>query len=258
MFRAYFDDSGTHVGGGAGAARIVVVGGIIATDDQHDRLKETWDSILKRSNLPYFHMTKFKTGKATPYCNLSDSERDVLLDQLVRIISVRARATVSGMVLMSDYDAVLTESEKLRYGKPYALASQLCWEAISLWAGRNGYHDPIPFVVEAGAPHAEQVSEAFNRLVCDPTMKQRLKLDSLVCGEKIEFPGLQAADIVANSTYELADHYLTGARQPSRWMNTVRDKLNQITNLERRTPNAVALRQTLDELNDYYSSEGHI
>lgn len=58
MLRAYFDDSGTHTGGGRGSSPVVVVGGIIATDDQHDKLKETWDSRLKPYNLPHFHMTK--------------------------------------------------------------------------------------------------------------------------------------------------------------------------------------------------------
>lgn len=29
MLRGYFDDSGTHVGGGAGASRLVVVGGVL-------------------------------------------------------------------------------------------------------------------------------------------------------------------------------------------------------------------------------------
>lgn len=185
---------------------------------------------------------------------MPDAEKDNLVYQLVTAIGLRARVTVSGIVLMSDYEAVFTESEKERYGRPHAIASQLCWEAISLWAESNNYHHPIPFVVEAGTPYAHQASEAFNNLIANPAMKHQFRLSAMVEGCKGDFVGLQAADIVANSTYELADHDLAGGRKPSRWMKIVSKGLNKITNLERRVPNAKTLRERLDALNSSYDS----
>lgn len=170
MLRAYFDDSGTHP-----VSPIVIAGGIVIRDEQHDLLKETWDSILKRNhNLPFFHTTRFKAGKEPPYSAMSESEREVLLDQLVRIMCVRQRMTFSCAIPVADYERAVTEEEKQRYGSAYAWAVQWCWTVIRLWCETNDYNDPIPFVVESGAKKEdeERLSTVFNRIVADPVMRK--------------------------------------------------------------------------------------
>jgi hypothetical protein len=253
MFRAYFDDSGTHVGGAVGASRIVAVGGVVAKDEQWDLFNDAWTSILARKNLPYFHMTKFKAGRQSPYCDMSDAEKETLLDQLMRLIGARAILTFSSAVIVADYDVVLTQEEKDRYGSPYAWAAQMCWTIIRLWAERHNYDDPIPFVVESGTRHEDQLSAVFNKTVNNPLLKKLYRLDSMTCGEKQRFPGLQAADIIANSTYEIADHYEAGGRPPSKWMNIVSKYINGIEHRDI-IADAMILRSETDSLNEYYSN----
>lgn len=246
MFRAYFDDSGTDAG-----SRIVVVGGVVVTDEQYDRFKETWESILKRNNLPFFHLTKLKAGKKPPYSTMSTAEREVLLDQLVRLMSVRIAMSFSCAVPVADYNAVLSEEEKKRYGGPYAWAAQLCWTIIRLWAERHDYDDPIPFVVEGGTEGEDHLSAVFDKTIANPVMKGLYRLHSMVPGDKTSFPGLQAADIVANSTHDLATHYVAGGRAPSKWMDIVSHHMNKNAH-HQLLLNAELMRSEMDDLNQYY------
>jgi Protein of unknown function (DUF3800) len=246
MFRGYFDDSGTHA-----ASRIVVVGGIVATDTQYDLFKETWDSILKRKNLPFFHTTRFKAGKEPPYLTMSAAEKEVLLDQLVRLMSVRIAMSFCCAVPVADYNAALSEEEKKRYGSPYAWAAQMCWTIIRLWAERHDYNDPIPFIVEGGTEGEEHLSAVFNKMVADPVMKRLYRLHSMVLGDKTKFPGLQAADIIANSTHDLATYDVTGGRAPSKWMDIVSHHMNKNAH-HQLLVNGELLRSETDDLNEYY------
>lgn len=266
MFRGYFDDSGTHTGGPVGASRLVVVGGIVISDDQHDKLAETWASILQRHGLPHFHLTKCKAGKKEPYASISDNDRKTLLDQLVRLMAVRIRMSCAAVVPIADYDAALTDEEKARYGGPYAWAAQWCWTIIRIWAERNGYTDPIPFVMEAGTAGEDQLTAAFNKAFADPQLKGLFHLHSLVQGDKAAFPGLQAADIIANSTYELGDHQFAGGRSPSEWAGIiarfVRSSGNHLPNSKFRHRQLIAtaplLRSETDKLNERYGKMGVI
>src|SRR5262249_11519902 len=113
MLRAYFDDSGTHTGGTTGASRVVIVGGLVAADDQWDRFRETWNAILRRSNLPFFRLSKCIAGQG-PYKGLTIAERRVLLDQLLLTITTRAALVVGTGVLKADYDSVVTQEQKQR------------------------------------------------------------------------------------------------------------------------------------------------
>jgi hypothetical protein len=246
MIRGYFDDSGTHA-----ASRIAVVGGILADDVQHDRLKETWDTILARHQLPYFHLTRFKAGREAPYCTMSEWDKETLLDQLVRIMCIRKVMSFACAIPIADYEAVVTEEEQTRYGSPYAWALQMCYVIIRLWAERHNYNDPIPFVVESGNRDQEYLSVVFNRAMADPILKRHFRLHSLVHADKIDFPGLQAADIIANSTHELATHYKMGGRTPTKWMNAVARHIKNSLHKEL-ILNQDTLRSETDGLNEYH------
>jgi hypothetical protein len=106
MLSGYFDDGGTHTGGTTCPPRIVVVAGFLADDAQWDKFNDTWLSVLRRYNLPYFHMVDFEAGRSL-YKGMTDTERATLLDQLLRAISVRQRVPVASGVVTSDYDRVL-------------------------------------------------------------------------------------------------------------------------------------------------------
>jgi|GEM_PF-4446370 len=250
MLRAFFDDSGTHA-----ASSIVVAGGIIISDEQHDLLKKTWDSILERNHhLPFFHMTKFKAGKEPPYSAMSESEKEVLLDQLVRIMCVRRQMSFSCAIPVADYERAITEEEKQRYGSAYSWAVQWCWTVIRLWCEKYGYDDPIPFVVESGAKKQdeEHLSTVFNRAIDNPILKKLYRLHSLRCAGKAEFCGLQAADIIANSMNDIATHYVIGGRYPSKWMNIVSYHIERYGGHNQLIANERLLRSELDSLNEYY------
>lgn len=249
MLRAYFDDSGTHE-----ASPIVIVGGIVIRDEQHDLLREIWDSILKRNNLLFFHATRFKTGKEAPYSAMSETDKEALLDQLVRIMCVRQRMTFSCAIPIADYESAITEEEKQRYGSAYSWAVQWCWTIIRLWCEKHGYDDPIPFVVESGAKDEEHLSVVFNKIVADPLMKKLYRLHSMVCGAKTDFVGLQAADIIANSINDIATHHVIGGRPPSKWMNIVSYHINQTGSHSELIGNERLLRSELDSLNENYST----
>lgn len=244
MLRGYFDDSGTHTGGTTGPSRIVVVAGFLADDQQWDRFNDTWLDILRRYSLPYFHMAAFEAGRQQ-YEGMTDSDRATLLDQLLRTISVRQRVPVASGVVTSDYDSVLTDWEKRRYGKPYSFASQIAWMGIRVWADQRGYDEPIPFVFEDGTLHKGQVMWAFDKTETRPTLRRLYRLHSLKWGDKTSFPPLQAADILAYTVYRVMDANL-GGRLPSRWSEMVATKIRY---LRRAIADARALRSMVNDLN---------
>jgi hypothetical protein len=73
----------------------------------------------------------------------------------------------------------------------------------------------------------EHLSTIFNRIVADPVMKKLYRLHSMVSGAKADFCELQGADIIANSMHDLATHYVTGRRTPSKWMNIVSHQIER-------------------------------
>lgn len=218
MFRAYMDDSGTHTGG---SSRMVVCAGALISDEQHDLLGPTWNSILKRNGLEYFHLTKFKAAKVAPYSMISESERDDLLEQLLLIGRVRVKMCFASFVPVDDYQNTLTMAEKARYGNAYTWAAQICFGSIRLWAERHDYQEPIPFLVEAGTTGEDQLDVAFDKTYADPVLRKLYRLHSLTKGSKTEAPGLQIADIVANSIFELSSYYHADGRSPSRAVSMI-------------------------------------
>jgi hypothetical protein len=251
MFRAFFDDSGTHDG-----APVVIVGGVVGKDEQWDLFNDLWRSVIAKRSLPYFHTTKFKVAKDAPYSTLCDAEKTTLLDQLLLTLRARASLVVSSAISASSYDAVLTQEQKLRYGDPFHLAAQLCWLGIKLWADKHEYNDPIPFVIEGGTKREKGLQVVFDKLLANPKMKALLRLDSLTLGTKEKFPALQAADIIANSTYE-SDGFRTGGREPTKWLYQINDRLKPVA-YRHILPTEEALREWIGTMDEHYVRIGKI
>lgn len=249
MLRAYFDDSGTHTDG---RSRMVVCGAVLISDDQHDLLVPAWESILSKRGLPFFHLTKFKAGKEAPYDMMTESDKEILLEQLLLVIRVRVKLLFASVVPVADYETALTSEDKKRYGNAYAWATQFCWTQIRLWADRHDYQYPIPFVVESGALGEEQLSAVFDKVHADPVLKRLYRLKSLTKAEKTDFPGVQVADIVANSMFELASHYYAGDRTPTKWAKKISHMLDSYVDVRQIKADAALLRSETDTLNEMH------
>lgn len=74
----------------------------------------------------------------------------------------------------------------------------------------------------------------------------------MICASKTDFVGLQAADIIANSTNDIATHYVIGGRVPSKWMDTISRHINQTGTHGQLIGNEKLLRSEMDSLNEYY------
>jgi hypothetical protein len=250
MLRAYFDDSGTHTDG---RSQVVVCGGALISDEQHDLLRPAWECILKKSGLVHFHLTKFKSARVSPYLEMTESERDILLLQLLLLGRVRVTYIFASIVPVSVYQNTLTEAEKARYGEAYAWAAQSCWAMIRGWANRHDYPHPIPFVVEAGTAGESQLDGIFDKVVADPVLKRVYRLHSLVKGGKTDFTGLQIADIVANSMFELSSYSHAKGRAPSKPALTIAEMWGpRFVEARRVVFDEQTLRSDTDALNEQY------
>lgn len=269
MMRAYFDDSGTHKDG---RSRMVICGGVIVSDEQHDLFREEWNGILgrvknqHREAPAFFHFTKLKAARVLPYCDMTESERHILLMQLLLAMRVRIRFCFSGAMPVSVYEETLTTEEKERYGTAFTWAVQLTWRLIHSWAERNQYHDPIPFVVESGDEEVdEQISDVFNHAASDPVLKERYRLHSLTMGGKTDFTALQAADIVANSFFEITSKVIANDKINylpdnclSKEVYLVDRVLSKVLPVRSMVFDSKWLRTEVDQLNEYYVSIGKI
>jgi len=131
-FTAYLDDSGHP-----SDREMVVVAGLLASQEQWLLLEAEWRAALHRVGLDYFHMADFEAGHGD-YQHVSGSDRESLPTRLANIIRVRSRCSYCSMVPMDSYRQVNAEwALEECIGTPYALAGGNVVKELVKWGDRN-------------------------------------------------------------------------------------------------------------------------
>jgi hypothetical protein len=198
VFKAYFDESGTHDGSPA-----VVVAGWLASANQWAHFSADWLRELRAFRLypPVFHMTDFESRRQA-FATWSNPERIRRLQRLQKIIRRRTRKAIAVAVAVDAYAVAREERKVPGELSAYGFAVMECTKKVGAWADLTGHKDPVGYCFEAGAKHQGDVVTAMTCVEKNPTFQARFRYGSWAFGFKQDLPPLQAADMLAYEVWK--------------------------------------------------------
>jgi hypothetical protein len=184
MFTAYFDASGKR------DTRVLTVAGFVSDVRKWSRFDAVWESILKREEIPAFHMADF-VARRPPFDRWQgrESDRDAFFRDLISAAVKYTNKAFSVMVPMRDYrEADRRYCVTEFFGHPYALAGLDCVIKTAKWSRKNGQErTPIEFFFEDG-------DEGKGKL--DEFLRRHCEIRAVFKSKKDVRP-FQAADLIA-------------------------------------------------------------
>ncbi len=224
----YADESGIH----EGAPHCVVVG-YMGSPLQWERFSREWNAVLKKYGVESFHANEFfnrgiiPDPRHNPYLDWSEEQAANYLDDLLSIIKRRQIAPVGVAVDVKDFESLSYGEQCVLVGyqpkkvkrlhrmkpAPYHLAVRgLIESAIT----RSSADPNLHFVLSEQRELQGRAIDAYNLLkkyygelggLREKAASKRLK--GIGVESPLDFPGLQAADFLANRWY----YYLTHKNQ---------------------------------------------
>jgi hypothetical protein len=202
---SYFDE------GGSGKRCVLVVSALVSTSSAMNKLGRDWKAILKDFGVPYWHTVDFRHLKPELFRHLSQSKRKKLLTALVREINRRSLMGVTAIINTEEYVKLTTPRFRSQWGAAYTFAVQMCLVEISLHLPKiQRNKECFNVLLEEGHQNAAQTLEHLRRMkeIAAPRI---LNICDYGLGGKKQNPVLQAADMLAYSSYE---HHRALKRRP--------------------------------------------
>lgn len=199
MLQFFFDDSGTHE-----RSPVVVWGGVLGTEQQFAVLEEKWRALLAcplpgKPPLKKFHLTHCRSHR-DEFESYSEAESDRLQFLFRSIIIDTALVSVAFGTYVESWERNVTGKLRDALGSADSPSIGTCIKVAFDYGAANP-DMKLALVFDKGRrlPIQENLLKAFE--FSDPTLSARAS-DSYLAVEGS--PGLQAADIVANSFYRYA------------------------------------------------------
>jgi hypothetical protein len=149
-FLAYFDASGDDIDP---KAKVVSVGGFIATEEVWADYERRWSAMLAEFGLTEFHMKDYTSsnGEFATWKKDEDKRRAFMV-ALTRIIRDLDLVAVGGTIPLSVYRlANRSHCIEEAIGTPYTVAAMMAWANAHEWRDESrNPPDPIVFFVEKG------------------------------------------------------------------------------------------------------------
>lgn len=217
MLAVYLDDSGSHEGGTTGPSSYYVIAGYLGKVEQWQRFDIEWKGVLARYQLKRFHLADFVNRTKNPkseYQHINFHDGRTLLDQLTRLIRIRAITNVSGILPMDAYKSIVTDENRGHIGQPYTLTTNIMLMAVRRWARRNNHKEKITFFFEQGTKHRGELEKGFSYALQNPALKDELWLGAQAFLKKGDACGIEAADMLAYELYKEYCDQLRGYTSP--------------------------------------------
>jgi hypothetical protein len=123
MRYAFFDESGIHAG-----AKILTVGGWVATEDEFASLASHWNTTLRRVGVNAFHFVDFNHS-IKQFAGWSPKWKEMFLRDLFDVLRRREVMGVTCGIVMDDLKNAIKDSSGTvlheKYG-PYWVCLQYC------------------------------------------------------------------------------------------------------------------------------------
>jgi hypothetical protein len=202
MFYGFFDGSNTHDG-----AKVWSLCGFLGEETAFTELYDEWNRVLDKpcwpKRLSRFHMVDCVHGDRE-FVGWSFAERLGMFGELASLIMAAPLAALGSIVITEDFaklesaELALLKSEGL--GESLDLSVQYIFQRSIAATRATDENRQIGFIFDDENPRTRNRCFSFydlyrNRFVCDPWMA------GIGFGSSVKFPPLQAADILAYSTF---------------------------------------------------------
>ena len=203
--------------------------GLLATEVAWKRFNDDWRNACRAEALGEpFHMMDLAARKKQ-FKGWSDEKRQQLLSKLISAIDHSGAIPIGSVVCFRGFNALPPDVGK-RFKDPHFLAFQTLSYQIAVAAGiARREPGPATMVFAHHPEHSDGLgnTEELWKAVREHNPMVRLFMESYVCGQPQNYPGVQAADLWA---YELRHHFevIRPAGRRPRWpfMQFVRFGLN--------------------------------
>jgi len=211
MFRAYFDESGTH-----DESRAVCLGGYVSTVAAWDRLEIEWNVMLANENLEILHRVDLENFRKE-FKDWDDKRRKRLLVKATRLIRAYTMKGLFGAVFKKDFERTMPECVQRAFGGPYGWLVHDAMIGIGHWGEDRGQTAPVEYVFEEGAHGRKQVERMFKTLGKDKHWGAKLLLGGWSFAKKENVVQLQTADILVYEVYKhVTNRIVDGERREIR------------------------------------------
>jgi hypothetical protein len=202
--------------------------GLLATEPAWKKFDAEWRTACGTEGLKEpFHM-KDLAARKKQFNGWSEQKRQHLLGELLSVIGRAGAIPIGSVICFRGFNALPPEVSK-GFKDPHFLAFQTLSYQIAVAAGMALQPGRATMVFAHHPEHSDGLANTAQlwAAVREHNPIVRLFMESYVCGQQADYPGLQAADVWA---YELRHHFEVirpAARQP-RWpfMQFVRSGLN--------------------------------
>ena len=236
------DESGTHEG-----SDYCIVAGYRGSPRQWDIFNRDWRNVLKNYGVPVFHSSVFFNRKRitdpnkNPYTKWPDGKAEAFLGELLQAISRRRMYPVGCSVNVRDFESysygercVLAGYEAPRSGRksqrpaPYHLAFRIMLlDSVEQTTPETALH----FLFALQKQYQQRALEAFALTKHYAANFQAGQLKGIGFEEPVDWPGLQAADLLARHWYNCSVRIWSGKglnRENVRTMNILTHKRNDM------------------------------
>jgi hypothetical protein len=235
MLRAYFDDAGTHAG-----APVAVMGGLIGTVAQWERLEDAWGKRLAaplhpdgvKPRLGMFHMAACEAADGE-FRDYKPVERQAVAQNFRDIIAGANLASTASGVDVAAWDDLVKGEARQFLGSAMEKSFINCLDRVCDFVFDN--EDPQVAVVFDQGIESDRLHEVID--IYKKYNDRRVEFCSITFGRVKAIYPLQAADIIATQNYWLAQEYL-GMRQTGKsvdisFRNKFKDKPSEGLILDR-------------------------
>ena len=213
MLGAFLDDAGTHSNSG-----LVVVGGLLGTEEQWDLFEPRWTELLNhpvpgKPPLTHFHLSECRARRGQFY-EYTEAEANAITHDFRRVIVDIGFVTIASAVNETAWNELVVGAFREAFGEPLGYCFSKCIElVISTIRLRKPGEQVSIFIDQATRPKLGSWADLFKHLSESiyPELKQ------------FGFPpvkdvvALQGADMIATETYQYGHKWLKeqGEAQPN-------------------------------------------
>ena len=177
----------------------ITVAGFIFTKKHTRRLELDWCTILKKNNLPYFHMVDCAHGNDTFESMRHDKERRIEIQTELFTILKKYKSVGFTVSFDKRLSHLLPSSLNLEIEQitPYTLCSYWLMLNASKWAKQKSPDAEISYFYEAGHKSESQAVKIMQALYTDTWHRNHFKIASFSFVEKKSSAAIQTGDILA-------------------------------------------------------------
>ena len=205
MFTVYCDETGTD-----DKNRVAAVCGYIGQAVEWKRFGREWSRVLRRYKVEIMHRSHLETwhGEFTAEQGWEPLRRNSFLSELHPIIKAHTKVGIGSAVIKKDFDEVMPDSLKKRFGGVYGWCAYGCIAHARNWCRQQtgGQPHPMDWIFE-DRDGTGQVKDMFDFLKTRPDFKKEFRIGPLTFGDKILCP-LQAADTIAYEIFKQIENQI--------------------------------------------------